>query len=308
MVNLKSCVKAAALWFIAASGLAAALGCVEAHVAETPTLERDVSPPAVPVPNENEGRLVEWDMWFPDQASQDAYYDSMIIEKGGVFTELASGNWLTWDWANAVDLRYCVTEDFADYERAVDEMAIATAEWEERANITFKHVVAEDDDCDANNANVDFAVGITTYSTIFGTLMGCGTPSFDDWEGSLPAGLCPTGSGNEAFNGVLLLNYVAIDANTGSDWTSLGVIRHELGHVLGLRHEFAFEPGEDCENIESAPFGGVHLTEYDEDSVMQYPGSCGIPEGDFAISSLDGVALRELYGMPVSWYAGGGLI
>jgi len=287
-----------------------ALGCVEAHVVDAPGVERDLRRPQdhmVSVPA-HEGRIAEWDLWFPDQASEDEYYNSLAAEKGGVFTQLSTDNWLIWDRTNAIDLRYCVTDNFADYERAVDEMVVATAEWQSRANVLFKHVVGEDDDCDSSNPNVDIAVGITTYTTLFGTLMGCGTPSFDDWEGTLPAGLCPTGNGNEALNGVLLLNYAAIDANTGSDWTSLGVIRHELGHVLGLRHEFAFEPGEDCEDIEAAPFGGVHLTEYDDQSVMQYPGSCGIPDGDFEISALDGVALRRLYGIPASWYIGAGLI
>jgi len=51
--------------------------------------------------------------------------------------------------------------------------------------------------------------------------------------------------------------------------TSQGVFRHELGHVLGLRHEHIRAPGTFC--TEDSSWRGV--TAYDSASVMHYRGA-----------------------------------
>jgi hypothetical protein len=77
-----------------------------------------------------------------------------------------------------------------------------------------------------------------------------------------------------------------------------GVLRHELGHVLGFRHEHirsgapAVCPGEPL-------YDTVELTEYDPRSVMHY--FCGnVGSNELEITELDRSGSQRLYGGPYS--------
>jgi hypothetical protein len=77
-----------------------------------------------------------------------------------------------------------------------------------------------------------------------------------------------------------------------------GIFRHELGHVLGLRHETnRFEAvaqyGRQC--FEDAWFRT--LTAFDDQSVMTTPGCMGdaIKNTNLSISPLDAEGIRILY-------------
>jgi hypothetical protein len=96
-----------------------------------------------------------------------------------------------------------------------------------------------------------------------------------------------------------------------------GILRHELGHVLGLRHEQVHpNSGLGCAsegNVQNllpglSQVGPAALTGYDAASVMHYTNggiaSCsGGTTSTKAISPLDGVGTRILYGPPVAWQA-----
>jgi hypothetical protein len=77
----------------------------------------------------------------------------------------------------------------------------------------------------------------------------------------------------------------------------VGVLRHELGHVLGFRHEHIHSgapaacPGEDA-------YDAVLLTAYDPQSVMHYfCGGVGNPQ--LRITELDREGAQKLYGPPL---------
>lgn len=78
-----------------------------------------------------------------------------------------------------------------------------------------------------------------------------------------------------------------------------GVLRHELGHVLGFRHEHirpeasALCPKEDLANT-------INLSlEYDPKSVMHY--FCGgVGSKELAISETDVIAAQRVYGPPLA--------
>jgi hypothetical protein len=85
----------------------------------------------------------------------------------------------------------------------------------------------------------------------------------------------------------------------GLRFNRVGVLRHELGHVLGFRHEHirsgapAECPGDD-EAVKLFPFG-----EYDPRSVMHY--FCGpVGNPDLRFSAGDRKGAQQLYGAPLS--------
>ncbi len=80
----------------------------------------------------------------------------------------------------------------------------------------------------------------------------------------------------------------------------VGVLRHELGHVLGFRHEHIDSgappecPGED-------PFRVVDLTQYDPKSVMHY--FCGgVGSKTLELTDKDKAGAVDLYGRSLSKY------
>jgi len=77
-----------------------------------------------------------------------------------------------------------------------------------------------------------------------------------------------------------------------------GVLRHELGHVLGFRHEH-IRP-EAPEHIESwvvGEIGAEVLSKYDSRSVMHYP-MAGAGTRDFQLTEFDKAGFADLYTLP----------
>lgn len=86
------------------------------------------------------------------------------------------------------------------------------------------------------------------------------------------------------------------DDNLGFD--RIGVLRHELGHVLGFRHEHIRSgapplcPHEDLDDV-------IDLTKYDPQSVMHY--FCGGGGSrDLKITEIDRQGAQKVYGPPLN--------
>ena len=86
-----------------------------------------------------------------------------------------------------------------------------------------------------------------------------------------------------------------------ANFDRVGIFRHELGHVLGARHEHIWSNDEDCkgERVVEGYLGADSLTPYDRYSVMHY--LCGNSSGtrELAFTSFDSLGARKLYGPPV---------
>jgi hypothetical protein len=85
---------------------------------------------------------------------------------------------------------------------------------------------------------------------------------------------------------------------SANGFDKVGVLRHELGHVLGFRHEHirsGAPPGCPGEPL----FGTIDLTQYDPRSVMHY--FCGgVGSRELAITELDQQGAQRLYGLALS--------
>lgn len=94
---------------------------------------------------------------------------------------------------------------------------------------------------------------------------------------------------------------------TPNSFDAVGVIRHELGHVLGFRHEHirkeaqvGMTPGQKSkmEKWVTGGIGGDALTDYDSQSVMHYPLN-GRGTLDFKLSDADKAGFKKLYTLPI---------
>jgi hypothetical protein len=217
--------------------------------------------------------IVDGDTPVADEAGLRAIYED-IYEKN-LAINVASGAVDSWD-GDQLNLTYCVSRAFGEfyanlYEVTVNAMNAAATAWEGAANVRFVHVASEDGNCTAQNRNVLFDV----------------RPS----ESVQYRARAFFPSAARARRNVL----VTVEAFDASGPITLeGILRHELGHVLGFRHEHTRpEVGTCFENNSWKP-----LTEYDRDSVMHYPRCNGNRQSDYSLSPLDVEGVQRTYGPP----------
>jgi hypothetical protein len=226
--------------------------------------------------------VVEGDLAVTEEQAR-AWYERNVAHDGLGRVEQASiVNWYLiddkWRDGKQLDLSYCISDEFGDYKaRAVAEMTQATSEWQAVARVRFRYVPEHDASC--NNANL---------AVVFSVRPGGG-------------GACSFGpAGGGCVNRTLIMDFPGFDVRPGwEDWApnmqTLGVFRHELGHILGLMHEqLRPEAGESC----AANVAWRALSAYDRASVMHYPWCNGLVTSDMSITRLDAAGVRELYGMP----------
>jgi serralysin len=244
------------------------------------------------------------------------YYDSMMSstasdEKLHLFQRLSTGFEPTFVGGAAQNIRYCVSDQFVNFSPfsktpIITAMATATAAWQSVANVQFFYLSAFDSACTDATSGVDFAVVPSTdpnYS-------GCAANKMM-WVAPAGGTGCPVSgpfSSSSAF-GVLAVNLPLKQSFMSTN----GLLMHELGHIMGFRHEHPFGPNGCGGEPQTSPanqfdigFRDLNGTpgnpSYDQPSVMHYPGKCGKPNMDYSLSILDGVGCRVVYGMPGSWY------
>ena len=185
----------------------------------------------------------------------------------------ANGMDAAWDASRKNNLTYCVSTDFGSRHGLVTaEMNAAAQAWESAANLNFIHLAEHDGDCTARNENVLFDV--RPVNTGGGYLARAFFPNY----------------GRSQRN--ILIDDSAFELSGNANLT--GILRHELGHALGFRHEHTRpESGACFEDSLWRP-----LTPYDSDSVMHYPQCNGTGDWSLALTEQDRIGVARLYGEP----------
>jgi hypothetical protein len=161
------------------------------------------------------------------------------------------------------------------YAMVRDNMAAAARAWEETCGVSFHHA-AELDAVDRGAVDVVFTVR-----------------AHDSGGRFIAVSFFPNSPPDERW---LLVDPSYFAPNLGFD--RVGVFRHELGHVIGFRHEHIRSgappvcPGESLAHT-------VDLTKYDPRSVMHY--FCGhVGSRELAITEIDREGAQRVYGPPLA--------
>ncbi len=169
----------------------------------------------------------------------------------------------------AANITYCISSSSfgSRYSAVVTAMNSATAAWEGTARVNFVHVSTLDGNCTRNTGVVFNARQVSTTQY-------------------LARSFFPSSSRN--------VREVLISTSSFgniSPYTLAGILRHELGHTLGFRHEHTRPEAGTC--FEDNNWRA--LTAYDSASVMHYPQCNGTNRGDLVLTSKDQSGARALY-------------
>lgn len=175
-----------------------------------------------------------------------------------------------WSTTAAANITYCVSSSSfgSRYSTVVNAMANAAAAWEGTARVNFVHLSQYDSSCTRSNSNVVFNVRQVSTTQYLARSFFPSTSR----------------SGREVLISTSSFGNI-------SPYTLTGVLRHELGHTLGFRHEHTRPEAGTC--FEDNNWRA--LTSYDSASVMHYPQCNGTNRGDLVLTSLDKSGAKSLY-------------
>lgn len=214
--------------------------------------------------------IAEWDLAFPDIQTLNSYYQNrnskLIINTIG-----SKKIYDVWSKGERKRLTYCISDAFGENkEDTIKAMKLATQDWMDTgAGIRFIYKSSEDFNCDPENKKVTFDIRPVNFGLYLARAF------FPNYKREQRNILIDVSSFEYSF--------VALT----------GFLRHELGHVLGFRHEHISK-----EANGSCPEDGNFnpLTEYDQLSVMHYP-QCGGKNNihDMILSELDKNGILSVY-------------
>jgi hypothetical protein len=209
--------------------------------------------------------IVNGDEMLETEAELRSFYESL---QGGALIVHQAGGDARWSDAQKLNITYCVSTTFgARYSATVTAMAQATGAWEGAANVNFVHLSQYDSNCTGNQSNVLFdvrPVQTTQY---------------------LARAFFPNQSRKNR-------NVLIDDSAYGNNPDVTGVLRHELGHALGFRHEHTRPESGVC--FEDNQWRA--LTAYDSSSVMHYPQCNGTNTWSLNLTNTDKAGAAALYG------------
>jgi serine protease len=179
----------------------------------------------------------------------------------------------TWNAQKKKQITYCVSNTFgARHDKVVADMLAASGAWQAVADVRFIHSADQDAACTPNNANVVFDVRPVSVAGQY-----------------YARSFFP----NESRPGRnVLIDDSSFTLAPTANLQLVGVLRHELGHTLGWRHEHTRpESGKCFEDSDWVP-----MTAYDHLSVMHYPQCNGGGDWKLLLTRTDESGAACVYG------------
>lgn len=222
--------------------------------------------------------IVNGDTPISDEKALREFYERNIanspvrVGSGRLAVHVVGGVDAIWSQAQKRALTYCVSRAFgARYYRVVADMDLAARAWEAVADLDFVHLAVEDDNCNAQNSNVMFDVRPVHNQRYLAR-------AFFPGEGRVRRNV--------------LIDESSFELDPNQNLTLVGILRHELGHTIGARHEHTRPESGAC--FEDNNWRGV--TRYDAFSVMHYPQCNGQGDWKLTLTAQDQSGIACLYG------------
>jgi serine protease len=223
--------------------------------------------------------IVNGDVAFSDRKQLQEFFETRIKQEppqtrpGQLILARAGGQDSVWNNTQKKQITYCVSTTFgARHPTVVSAMQAAGGAWSQVADLAFVYVASQDSTCTASNANVVFDVRPVNVNGQY-----------------LARAFFPN-EPRAARN--VLIDDSSFQLDPSGKLTLVGILRHELGHTLGWRHEHTRPDSGTCfEDNDWRP-----LTSYDRFSVMHYPQCNGGGDWSLALTNFDKSGSACLYG------------
>ncbi|WP_051906432.1 matrixin family metalloprotease [Methylomarinum vadi] len=210
---------------------------------------------------------------FFEQEIQQGEQPASLQSPRSLIVNTQNGSDTIWSASKKLHLDYCVSRSFGNhYDAVVADMKAAGEAWSQVADVKFVHLSAHDDNCTATNQSVVFDVRPVNVNGQY-----------------LARAFFPNDA-RSARNVLIDDSSFTLDPN--GNLTLRGILRHELGHTLGFRHEHTRPDSGQCfEDNNWRP-----LTDYDSFSVMHYPQCNGAGDWSLTLTYLDKNGAACIYG------------
>jgi hypothetical protein len=216
--------------------------------------------------------VVDGDILIRGRDELFAYYERYIQQGALAVYTNASGDRL-WSNTEKLALTYCVSTGFgAKHAAVVQGMHDAASAWMQVANVRFIYDPSQNGSCNVQNNKVLFDVQPSTSTQFLAAAFFPGDPR--DRRSVL----------------------ITPGSFSSPPWSLAGILRHELGHSLGFRHEHPRVTQTDPSCMAEPATEMRHVSSYDVTSVMHYPQCKGTNTGDLFITERDRLGAAALYG------------